>query len=325
MQILGRQIQFEPAGEVIQVTGTLLCPGTFTGLDGEPVTFDKDAISDIKEHIEGNVPLKVTHFSDKIVGYATHFSYDEESGELKFKGYVFDPEAIRKITQDGYDHISGEFDLDVTDGNVVVGGVLKAIAFVTNPAVPSANVEEAKPVALSRGDGMSGQDRPSKDEFLGFIEGRLVEAGVPKDVVQKVMDVLKEVIKVPYPYPYPAPKAEELEAKLAEKDKEIERLTAELEQYRAKFTELKEQEFKALAEELKNMGIKEPEAIVEGIEDVEQRIAILQRVKENVALSSTAKSEEVEAKEEKSEAAQLAEDFGLSEEEVKEIFGLGGE
>jgi len=332
------KVQFEPAGEVLQVQGVLIHPGTFTGLDGKPVTFTKEAIEEIAENIDGNVPLKITHFSDKIIGYATHFSLDDKTSELKFKGYVFDEDAIEKIRNDGYDNISGEFDVDVDGDGKVVGGVLKAIAFVTNPAVPDAHIEEAKSVALSKGGDDMGEEvemakdeRPTKDEFLAYIEGKLVEAGLGKEAIQKVMKVLKDAIKVPYPYPYPQPAAmsegevtdiKEYEKKLSEYETEIERLSKELEEYKTKFAEIKEKELKTLVDELKKLGLSNPEAIVEGIENVEQKIAILQRIKENLALSRPAEEESVKVvAEEEDETKALAKAFGLNEEEVKEIFG----
>ena len=334
------KLKFEPAGDVLQVQGTLIYPGTFTGLDGKPVTFSKEVIKDIKENIDGNIPFKVTHFSDKIVGYATHFFLDENTGALMFKGYVFDNNAIKKIETDGYDHVSGEFDVDVDKDGKVVDGVLKAIAFVTKPAVPGAEIEEAKSVALSKEGGELDmadkkeevkEQRPTKQEFIDHIIRKLQGKGLTKDVLDVVRAVLDEVIQVPYPYPYPQPAATamsnervaELEAKLSEKDQEIERLHAELEQYKAKFAEVKEKELKALMDELKKLGIKNPETIVEDVDDVEKKIAILQKIKENLALSE-APHEEVQMKEEKNVAQEISEAFGgaLSEEEVKEIFHL---
>jgi len=345
-----RKVKWQRGDDVLQVEGTLIYPGTFTGLDGVPTKFTEEALKDIFESIDGNIPFKLTHFSDKIIGYATKFGWDEDQKAILFKGYIFDSDAKSKIEQDGYDHVSGEFEVELSDDGEVVGGILKAIAFVPNPAVENAGIEEAKAVALSKGEEVKEMaERPTKEAFFNWLEEQLKAADVSADDIKKVMDILTKVIKVPYPYPYPSPTSmegmcmEEGEKKFAEYEAEIEKLKKELaaaqtelettkselesavkalEEYKAKVVEFKEREFKALSEELKELGITEPEAIVEGISDIEQKIAILQKVKENLVLSKTEEPETVTVTSESStDLAKLAEEWGMTVEELKEIIG----
>lgn len=336
-----QKIKWEQAGEVLKVRGVLLTVGEFTGLEGRTTKFTFEALKRIADSIEGNIPFKVTHFSDKIVGYATKFALDETKGELLYEGYVFDQEAIDKIVNHGYDGVSAEIITELTADGVVEDGVITAIAFTPTPAVKEAGIEQAKVVSLSEGGekeevyGMSEEKfeekKPTKDEFLAYIEGKLVEAGLGKEAIQKVMKVLKDVIKVPYPYPYPQPAnmsadvekiKQEYEQKLSEYEEKIKELQVQLEEYANTILEVKKNELQKLIEDLKKLGFADPEKIIEGVEDIDMQIKVLQNVKESAAVKKPEKKElEIKKDVEESKLEKLSKELGLTVEEVKELFG----
>lgn len=310
------KIQYEFTGEVLKVSGTLLRPGTFTVLDGSTIDFTSEAIKDIMENIQGNVPLKLTHLDEKIVGYATKFVLDEDD-KIKFSGYVFDSDAITKIIRDGYDSVSGEFMLELDDGRAV-GGVLTAIAFVTLPAVPDANIEEARIVALSRKmEGVKKMEevaKPKKEEFIAYIIEQVKAKGVTDEsVLQIFKDVLNEAIKEPYPYPYPAPEPQVLER--------IKELETELAKYKQFYNSAKESEFEKLVTELKTMGIKDPASIVSDIEDIECKINLLKKLKENIVLSMSTTTTSIPVNVVEDKYATLARILNISVDDARKLFG----
>ena len=317
-------VKWTKSGDVLEVEGILIYPGTFTGLDGRPTEFTEDVIKEILEGVDGNVPLKLTHFSDAIIGYATKLGLDD-NGRLWFKGFVFDEGAIDKIVNGGYSGISGEFQLEM-DGEKAVGGILTAIAFVETPAAPQAGVKEAKSVELSNGgeDEMEDEEvemgrkkkKPTPEEFFKYIEEELKKKGVSD--VRKVMDVIRGVFKTPYPYPYPKPTADMSE--------ELEKVKREMEMYRRKWLSVKDKEFEELVKELKEFGVSDPEAVVSGIDDIEQKIAILQRMKEALMMKSEPESKEkLESTSGSDAIAKAAEAFGMTVDELRELMNGGEE
>lgn len=315
------KVKWKRAGDVLEVEGVLIYPGVFYGLDGKPTRFTAEVLREIIEGIDENIPLKLTHFDDRYIGYATRFGIDDD-GTVWFKGYVFDEEAIEKIEKDGYDGASGEFKLEM-DGEEAVGGFLDAIAFVSMPAATHAGVKEAKSIALERGDVEMEEEemaRKSPDEFFKWIEDKLKAKGVDK--VDDVMKVIKEAIKYPYPYPYP--KAQGMEEKVKELETELENVRKELETYRSKWMELKQKELEKVVDELQKVGVSKPLEVVEDIEDVERKIAILQKMKETIVLSSKPEEEEPKMRETEHALVKAAEELGMTVEELKDLY-TGGE
>ena len=207
------------ADETLIVEGVLLKPGTFTTADRQTLTFTGDVVKKIYEKIDSNMPFVITHSGDKIIGYATQFSLTPDN-TIWYKGYVFDDKD--KVLKEGYDSVSGEFDV-VMDGGTVVDGTLERIAFVKVPAVTGADVEKAKEVMM---EGMGDEEvdvpkvvsevleeviemeKPTFEEFLKAVRDKLKKKGLNPIQVNTVVSVLKTMIKVPYPYPYPKAKAE---------------------------------------------------------------------------------------------------------------------
>jgi len=326
--MLGRQwrsgiekINWKRTGDVLKVEGILIYPGTFYGLDGKPTKFSEEVIKEIFESVGENIPLKLTHFSDKYVGYATRLGISED-GKVWFKGYVFDEKAISQIEQHGYDGVSGEFDLEMED-SLVKGGVLTSIAFVPTPAAAQAKVEEAKSIALSRGEEKMEieiyLEKPTPAEFYKWIEEQLKAKGVAD--IDKVMDVLKQAIKYPYPYPYPKAKMEQLEKENEEFKQTVEQLKEEAEKYRALWMEIKNKELEKITNELKELGVSEPEKVVEEIEDIERKIAILQKMKETILLSKSKTDEKPDVTDTDSIISRAAAELGMTVDDLEKWIG----
>jgi len=197
------------ADETLLVSGLLLEPGTFTTSSGETLTFTEDAIKKIYEKIDQNMPFVITHQGDLVIGYATKFSLD--GGKIFYQGYVFDEKD--KILKEGYDSVSGEFDV-VKDGEKVTDGKLTRIAFVKYPAVPDADVSRTKEVKMAgEGDGdnidvvaiveevfneVAELEKPTPEEFITEIRKRLKKKGLDSVQTNVAMSVLKTMMKAPF-------------------------------------------------------------------------------------------------------------------------------
>ena len=190
------------ADETLLVSGLLLEPGTFTTSNGETLTFTEDSIKKIYEKIDQNMPFVITHSGDLVIGYATRFSLND--GKIYYQGYVFDEKD--KILKEGYDSVSGEFDI-VKDGDTVTDGRLTRIAFVKYPAVPDADVSKTKEVKMSGSnlDVVAVVEEvfnevvklgKSYDEFVTEVQTRLKDKGLTPEQVDVAMAGLKALIKM---------------------------------------------------------------------------------------------------------------------------------
>ena len=327
MKIRGNRynITWEQAGDILKVRGVLLTTGEFVGLNGRPTKFTPESLLRLYENIAGNIPFKLTHLSDEKIGYATKFGINDDCTELWYEGYVFDQRAMEKIMEMGYDGVSAEILTELSENDTVEDGVITAIAFTPYPAVDEAGIEEAMPVALSKSGGENHMElKEVKEEFdlITKVRELLIQGEVPEEVIESIIKVLKGEAKVyPYPYPYPEPKLEEYQTKLSEAEQRIKELETQLSEYSEMINEIKSNELSSLIEELKNLGFSSPESIVDNIEDIDTKIAVLQKVKEEIALTKASSEPAPETSTSNMIVEELAKDFGLTVDEFKEIFG----
>ena len=104
-----------------------------------------------------------------------------------------DPQAFWMWTPDGYCIVLPEVGWRLPVGNDTATKI-KPIGVM--------------PYGEKEGDALMAEEglaKPSRAEFFEWLEDQLKKAGVPEDVISKVIDVLKKAIKTPYPYPYPSP------------------------------------------------------------------------------------------------------------------------
>jgi len=248
----------EKQGEVIVAEGTLIYPGTFTPLSGEPVTFTADDIRALVENSEPNIKLYLTHHIREHIGYATKIWLEEEDGEpvVKWKGYVF--EQFEKILRDGYYKVSAEISPDMR----IVG-----IAFVPNPAVPEAKAEEVAVVAMENGkEKEEAVDMASTDD--------VVEDTATADVQVEVTPTESvDMVNVSAAFSLPA---------LVESIK-VQMFGSE-EEYK-EFMQWRENRLNELITEVKKLGFKNPEEIIKFAKTDKEKIELLTKIKENLVFS----------------------------------------
>jgi len=246
--VLARSFRWHRAGRVLVVEGLALHPGTFTGIDGHTITYPPELFEN------GNIVIaerriKFQHRDDdeSVVGFITGWKLTKNG--LYIRGYVFDDDLIEAIEDGEMNGLSIEANVHVDNENVARRVVITAVAIVPEPAAPKARIQKvAVRTLLARNTETVGEvspteeamakDRPSKEEFFAWIEKQLKDAGVEKEIIDTVMEVLKKAIKVPYPYPYPKPA--EMEAKVKQLEEENAKLKAELEEKNKLIEELKQ-------------------------------------------------------------------------------------
>jgi len=230
---------FKTLGKALLVEGTLLRPGVFVGLDGVPTRYTESFIKRVRESIIGK-PIRFAHSispsplhpeipKGTVVGFWTDVKRD---GALKVRGYTFYPPAIEYLKRHPNIGLSMEANV-ITEFNPSLGveeakdGALTGGVFIDDPACPTCRVETTREVKLEkRRDALSATgdttgnepfiefvDKnlagPTRADFFAWLEKQMKEAGVPENIIGKVMNVLKKAIKTPYPYPVPESKVAE--------------------------------------------------------------------------------------------------------------------
>jgi len=224
-------------GNALLIQGTLLRPGTFTGLDGVPTHYDEAFIKRISETLQGT-PIKFAHKisptsmvpsieKGETIGFWT--ASRAERG-LKVRGYVFDSRAVHYVKQHPNIGLSMEAEVFTkanADGlEYAVDGTLTGGVLIEDPACPTCRIESArevnlqseekgKPIVSATGTVEKFIDlvrdenlaKPSRDAFFTWLEDQLKKSGVAENIIGKVVTILKQSIKTPYPYP--SPKAQE--------------------------------------------------------------------------------------------------------------------
>jgi len=297
---LANKYTIEKQGEVIVAEGTLIYPGTFTPLSGEPVTFTADDIKTLVENTEPNIKLYLTHHIREHIGYATKIWLEEEDGEpvVKWKGYVF--EQFEKILRDGYYKVSAEISPDMR----IVG-----IAFVPNPAVPEAKAEEVAVVAMSDGS-TDGDVAPTENVDVTMNTS---DADIDITDVKIAPDVVNMSIALSVP------------ALIEEIKKEVKVQMFGSEDEYKEFIEWRENRLSELVSEVKALGVKNVDEILKFAKTVGEKIELLTKLKEGIVLSEDeVVSTDVEVTQPEvsmaDRAKELCKKLGLDWELVKDKF-----
>jgi hypothetical protein len=217
------------------------------------VTFSSDAVHKIYDGIRQNAPLVLTHSNSTPIGFATKFAISPND-EISYEGYVF--EEKDKLLKEGFDSVSGEFDINADDGNVL-DGQLERIAFVKVPAVSGTELKKKKEVKMEGEqnivdllpgviDEVVMMSEPTMDAFLAEVRKKLEAKGLNPIQVNSAISVIRSLVKIPYPQA----KTEEKEAKES----------AEFSQTMAEF--LKEMESQLKDKKLDDATVKKVLAII---------------------------------------------------------------
>jgi len=214
-------------GEVLEIEGTLLAEGRWTGLDGVPIYYPSEAIKSAIDSAVG-IPIKYKHRdeAEAVCGFVTAVKWSGNRAD--FKGIIFSKDVIDRVELGLLDGVSMEAYVNTKEeadrGLVATSLKFTAVALVENPACEECRISTVCPISLQKPTGEKedaptgevvgmAENKPKPEEFFKWIEDKLKAAGISEEVIGKIMDILKKAIKVPYPYPspekYPEPKKAE--------------------------------------------------------------------------------------------------------------------
>lgn len=338
----------------LRIRGTLLAEGKWCGLDRHPVYYPRDVIQKAAPTIVGK-PIKYGHSdrAEAVVGFVT--AAEVADSRVDFEGYIFDKETIEEIESGRINGISMEALVsteDGPDGPVAKEITFQAAALVLNPACEVCRVETAVPVFLEEKEGgdmaedfwkkvrdalvkaeideatadkvievLKGiiqipypypqpkkqeetqpqeqptetppepedvqlpegfvelAEKPTRRQFLNWLRKQFKQAGLDADTIKKVMAVITKAIKTPYPYPYPSPKKMES----PEDDERVKELESELETLKTQLEDYRKKEIERLVADIREFDESfDAESFLEGVEDHELRVRMLEKHLETV-------------------------------------------
>jgi hypothetical protein len=121
-------------GKMLTVKGTMARPGTYKANSGKEYQFTPRLVNQIFSDTNKPYATHVSH-EDRSVGGFGKIGYDNKTDTLHYYVNVYDPAHIQRILYEGVDKVSPEIEFDTdTDGNPI-GGHVTDIAFVTNPKI----------------------------------------------------------------------------------------------------------------------------------------------------------------------------------------------
>jgi hypothetical protein len=240
-------VQLKQVDNILKVNGTILEVGEFTGSDGVTTTFDTQSIKNIYGNLTKNIKFIFTHDRPGacpiVAGFAYKYGLSDDETKIEYEGLVFDPLTIQQLSIGEHDSASLEASFEVdSDTGYASTGVINNIAFVQNPAVPSASVN-ITPVQFSA----EKEDQPHKEE-------------------DDMADTDERDTRIT-----------ELEAEIVVKD-------AQLEEFRGEFDAIQTKEFEVVKNSVIELGMKDPDKLVEGLE-LPQQIEVLKRFQASLLAS----------------------------------------
>jgi len=292
MQIhLAEKFKWRRVGKAVVIEGKVLYPGTFTGIDGNTISYPAELFKNGNiEIINRRIKYMHKETDEAVVGFITGYVLKPDG--LYIRGYIFD-EAVAELVRNGdVKGLSMEAEVDVDAENTARKVSISAVALVPDPAAPKAKVTRTKVMTLLRrntekpvrsmdnmAEQVAEQKKPTREEFFKWIHEQLKKAGIEEADINKIMEVLKAAIKTPYPYPYPKPYPQPEQVKQLEEEKK--RLEEEKAKLEAKIKELEDKIKLMQAEfEVKQMA---PDINVQEIygeqDDVETKLAKLEATK----------------------------------------------
>jgi hypothetical protein len=148
----GEITSFEVLGEVLRYEGTVLCPGTWQGIDGNKITYSAPVVSQGAGTFSG-VSLHDGNHQDltreAVKGFnAVSWSQD---GCIRNRGYIWHQPTIEKIMAGEYpmgQSMEADVWVDENMNAVKIQGSSIAIG-ISNPACRSAKIESLASVRLS--------------------------------------------------------------------------------------------------------------------------------------------------------------------------------
>lgn len=255
--------------------------------DTKPTDFKHEHLTRAYENIDSHVPLYIKHkfgAEKKAIGFA--FKFGLEDNGLPFKGYVFDKDAYRQITTEGYDKISPELDLTIENDNLVDVRIT-GLAFVPNPAMQDTDVNITATVFSRQ------TEDSNRGEAMTAIE-MLKKKGLSDQEIESVKAFFEEGTDTQQS-PSTPPSETTPPAQVTPPttggnvEEKLNTLIVQVQDYKSKYEETlhkNEQllglQYDNIARDIKSLGIEDPGEIVKGL-PTEQKIVILTKMKERIA------------------------------------------
>lgn len=285
---------------VFEVGGMTLKTGKFRAGDGTEVDLSPEVIEKIFSKADKPVPFYFTHANAGsteryTLGFAYKYGLDKESHKFEYKAFAYDPTLAEKYALQGFDATSAEVDLVKGPDGAYVDGTLTGIALTNVPMIPGTDISISSKL-FSRKTEPSTQTGDSMIKLFSAdkagVEKFLLEKGLAPEDVTSLWGAMKtvsdsEVQKVLFEADAKAQSAEgkvaELEKSLAGMTKKVDELGSKASEYEKKYNDVLKEKLQVTVNEVKAMGVKEPEKIVDGMSN-EQKIAMLSKIKENMVL-----------------------------------------
>ncbi len=298
---------------MFEVGGLTLKTGKFRSNDGTEVELSPEVIEKIYSKVDTPVPFYFTHanageLERYTLGFAYKYGLDKEAHRMEYKAFLYDPTLKEKYAIEGYGSTSAEVDLIQDEDGKFVDGSLTGIVLTNLPSIDGTDISISSKLfsrkmesSIHTGDSMIklfSADKAGVEKFL-------LEKGFSPDDVTSLWSAMKtvsdnEVKKAMFEAEQQAAGAEqkvaELERMLADTTKKTETLQSQVKEYEQKYNDVLSEKLDLTVSEIKSLGVKEPEKIVDGMTN-EQKIAMLTKLKENIVIEKPAQTPSPSAQE----------------------------
>lgn len=281
------------SSEILRVSGSIVKEGVFTGHEAGNQSklvgkFTPDVIAKMFDNITEHIPLYVGHDSTnpkrRLVGYAYKFGKTPTNDDIQVEGFVFDPQAQRKIITEGWDSFSPEIEFTNDESGNHVNAFATGLAFVPNPAIDGTQASKEITV-FSNADDKEGN--MSTIEFLkskGLTDAEIVS--VKKGLFEEgSSNDTPPAAEATPPPPKPTPTTTtpphagmSAEQRLKQVENELADTRSKLEDSVVKNEQLLGMQYDTLVGELKSLGFDNPSEIVKTL-PTESKIAVLSKLK----------------------------------------------
>jgi hypothetical protein len=308
--------------------------------------FTSSVLQKIVENFHGEVPIYIDHpikgVDREEVGKSFKIGINDTKDDVAHEGFVWDPAGQRKITEEGYNKVSPEFDISYdTQGNIV-NAALTGIVYVRNPAIGGT---EAQTAAMCFDQG------PSEFIMTGEADNKTPPSAPP---APPAVPPAQPPAQSPPPAAPPAappqspPAAPPAQPEVHEAQRKVQYVTdpalvtklndlaSKLEKYDAVVPGIiaqnelmKTQQLGEIANSLKEFGLESPEALVEGL-PMDGKIKALEQLRARVAKMApmTKGPDDLHARASRAEQdkalfTQVLTELGLTEEAYNRVMNGG--
>jgi hypothetical protein len=312
---------------------------------GKLTPWKPSIIEKMYDKIKGPLPFYVNHDEHSLfrqpVGYGVKFGITEDRSDITYNGFVFEESAIKQIIEEGYNCISPEVETEYDENGELIDSTLLAMAFVKNPSFPGMKVQYAK-AAFSRpeddnlasktGEPMSKaaaidtmKSKGLSDTEITTITQAFEQAATPAVPSEPQTPVTPPVEQAP-PVTEPPKQAADPVVDTSSFEQRLADQATLIAQLQQKNESLLKDQYNAIRDEVKGLGINDPDDIVKGL-PTEQKISILSKMKEKMARSqpmSTSKGQSISSSpsqsvDRRSAVASVLKSLGMTTEEYEKL------